>query len=139
MGGAAKTGGFHQVNLMNRTGAFGRNGFVLGFLFFVFGSLCAAPADDASQLPPWRDYRVIMWVSDRAYQNPAKIPLFFQRLRELGVNTAMVHGDGNNQPLLENHFPYYVENLINRGLCLKFSSNVRDWDKFINGWGKSGR
>jgi hypothetical protein len=80
-----------------------------------------------------------MWVGDTAYQQPAKLPLFFQRLREMGVNTAMVHGEGEAKPLLDNRFPYYVENMVNRGLCLKFSSNVRDWDKFVTGWAQSGR
>ena len=92
-----------------------------------------------AQLRPWGDYRVIMWVGDSAYKQPAKIPLFFQRLREMGVNTAMVFDDGSQQPLVENHFPYYVENIINRGLCLKFNSSVTDWDKFVTQWASSGR
>jgi hypothetical protein len=96
-------------------------------------------AEDSGQLRPWRDYHVIMWVGDSAYKEPAKIPLFFQRLREMGVNTAMVYDDGDRQPLLDNQFPYYVENIINRGLCLKFNSNVRDWDKFVTQWNDSGR
>src|SRR5215472_90503 len=80
-----------------------------------------------------------MWVGDTAYKQPAKLPLFFQRLRELGINTAMVYGDGNSQPLLDNHFPYYLENMVNRGLCLKFNSKVADWDAFVTGWSKQGR
>jgi len=80
-----------------------------------------------------------MWVGDTAYKQPDKLPRFFQRLREMGINTAMVYGDGNPQPLLENQFPYYVENLVNRGLCLKFNSHVEDWDKFITDWAKAGR
>ena len=99
----------------------------------------AQGAEDSSQLRPWRDYRVIMWVGDSAYQQPAKTPLFFQRLRDMGVNTAMVHDDADRRSLLDNHFPYYVENMINRGLCLKWNSNVRDWDKFVTDWAKSGR
>jgi hypothetical protein len=96
-------------------------------------------ADSSGQLRPWRDYHVIMWVGDSAYKEPAKIPLFFQRLREVGVDTAMVFDDGNPQPLLDNHFAYYVENLVNKGLCLKFNSNVRDWEKFVTQWAQSGR
>jgi hypothetical protein len=99
----------------------------------------AAWAEGTNQLQPWRDYRTIMWIGDTAYKQPAKVPLFFQRLRELGINTAMVHGDGDPQPLLDNRFPYYVENLVNRGLCLKWNSKVRDWDKFVTEWAKSGR
>jgi hypothetical protein len=80
-----------------------------------------------------------MWIGDKAYKQPAKIPRFFQRLREMGINTAMVYGDGNLQPLLDNRFPYYVENLVNRGLCLKWNSKVTDWDKVVTEWAKSGR
>jgi len=105
-------------------------------LNFTFPSWSAEPS---SNLRPWRDYRTIMWIGDTAYQHPERLALFFQRLREMGINTAMVFGDGDPQPLLDNHFPYYVENLINRGLCLKFSSNVRDWDKFVTDWARNGR
>jgi hypothetical protein len=91
------------------------------------------------QLRPWREYRTIMWVGDSAYKRPEKTALFFQRLREMSINTAMVYGDADPRPLLDNTFPYYVENLINRGLCLKWNSQVRDWDKFVTGWAKGGR
>ncbi len=80
-----------------------------------------------------------MWVGDTAYKQPDKLPLFFQRLREMGINTAMAYGDADLQPLLQNRFPYYVENMVNRGLCLKFNSKVRDWDKFVTDWAKQGR
>ncbi|MGA2656810.1 MAG: beta-galactosidase [Verrucomicrobiota bacterium] len=109
-----------------------------GPLFFLF-CLAAVCAQDTDRLRSWDDYHTIMWVGDTAYRQPGKLPLFFQRLREMGVNTAMVYGEGEAQPLLENRFPYYVENMINRGLCLKFNSNVRDWDKFVTGWAQSGR
>jgi hypothetical protein len=88
---------------------------------------------------PWNDYRTIMWIGDTAYKKPEKLPLFFQRLREMGVNTGMVHGEGDCQPFVKNNFPYYVENLVNRGLCLKWNSKVRDWDKFVTEWTKTGR
>jgi len=96
-------------------------------------------AEGTNELRPWRDYRTIMWIGDKAYKQPAKIPLFFQRLREMGINTAMVYSDGDLQPLLDNRFPYYVENLVNRGLCLKWNSKVTDWDKVVTEWTKSGR
>jgi len=112
---------------------------LLAGLFVLTPPQAARSAEDSAQLRPWRDYRVIMWVGDTAWQQPAKIPLFFQRLREMGVNTAMVYGDGDRRPLLDNHFPFYVENMVNRGLCLKWNSNVRDWDKFVTDWAKSGR
>ncbi len=96
-------------------------------------------AGDAAALRPWNDYRVIMWVGDSAAKQPARLPLFFQRLREMGVDTAMVYGGGSPQALVENHFPYYVENIVNRGLCLKWNSRVADWDKFVTGWVQGGR
>ena len=80
-----------------------------------------------------------MWIGDSAYRRPEKVPLFFQRLREMGINTAMVYGDGNPRVVLSNKFPYYVENVINRGLCLKWNSKVRDWDKTVTDWARNGR
>jgi hypothetical protein len=95
----------------------------------------ALSAGDSPAPAPWNDYRVVMWMGDSAYKQPAKLPLVFQRLREMGVNCAMVHGAGGDpQPLLENKFPYYVENIINQGLCLKWNAQVRDWDKFVTAW-----
>ena len=96
-------------------------------------------AQETNQLRPWSEYRTIMWIGDTAYKKPDKLPLFFQRLRHMGINTAMVHGDGDLHPLLENHFPYYVENIVNRGLCLKWNSKVQDWDKFVTDWAKQRR
>jgi hypothetical protein len=97
----------------------------------------AAEADNG--LRPWREYRTIMWVGDSASKRPEKLPLFYQRLREMGINTAMVYAGADPQYLLANHFPYYVENIINRGLCLKWNSKVSDWDKFVTEWAKNGR
>ena len=97
----------------------------------------AAPA--AQALRPWTDYRVILWVGDSVWKQPAKVPRFFERLREMGVNTTMVYGDGDPRPALDQGFPYYVENIINKGLCLKWNSNVRDWDKFVTTWTETGR
>jgi hypothetical protein len=57
----------------------------------------------------------------------------------MGINTAMVYGSADPQQLLANRFPYYVENIINRGLCLKWNSKVNDWDKFVTEWAKNGR
>jgi hypothetical protein len=97
----------------------------------------AARAADAPR--PWLDYRTILWVGDSAWQQPEKLPLFLQRLREMGVNTAMVHGERDPTPFVEHRFPYYVENLVNKGLCLKWNSNVRDWDRFVTEWARNGR
>jgi glycosyl hydrolase family 42 (putative beta-galactosidase) len=97
------------------------------------------PAQDSQSLRPWQDYRTIMWVGDSAAKKPEKLPLFYQRLHEMGINTAMVYGDGDPRPLIENKFPYYLENIVNTGLCLKFNSKVTDWDKFVTDWAKNGR
>jgi hypothetical protein len=105
-------------------------------------ALLALPGSGlAAEAPcrPWTEYHTIMWIGESAGLQPAKLPLFFQRLREMGVNTGMVYDDADPAPLLQNHFPYYVENMVNRGLCLKFNSAVRDWDQFVNGWSKAGR
>ena len=96
-------------------------------------------AADSGGLRPWREYRTIMWLGDSAYKQPQKTSLMFQRLRQMGINTAMVYDDGSLDPLLTNQFPYYVENIINRGLCLKFNSKMRDWDKIVTGWASEGR
>ncbi|HVY72091.1 MAG TPA: hypothetical protein VHH73_19310, partial [Verrucomicrobiae bacterium] len=71
----------------------------------IAGTLMAA---DSNQLRPWNDYRTIMWIGDSAYKKPEKLPLFLQRLREMGINTAMTFGDGDPRPFVENQFPYYV-------------------------------
>ncbi len=83
---------------------------------------------------PWDEYRTIMWIGDTAYQKPDKLPLFFQRLREMGINTGMVTGDADAQPLLDAKMPFYVENIVNKGLCLKWNSKVSDWDKMVSAW-----
>jgi Beta-galactosidase len=109
-------------------------GFVL---FWMTGRTCAAEGPAGTR--PWREYRTIMWTGDTARQHPEKLPLFFQRLREMGINTGMLYGEAEPKPLVENHMPYYVENVVNKGLCLKFNSNVQDWDKFVTDWARTGR
>lgn len=61
----------------------------------------------------------------------------FERLRELGVNTAMAGRDEDPRPFIDAGFGYYVENIINKGLCLKFSSSVTNWSRFIDEWSKT--
>src|SRR6266487_4485406 len=54
------------------------------------GSRMAYYADpQTNALRPWNSYRAIMWVGDTAYKKPEKLPLFYERLREMGINTAM--------------------------------------------------
>src|SRR5579859_1105200 len=96
-------------------------------------------AEPKVEVRPWGDYRTIMWVGDSVWQHREKFSLFVRRMREMGINTGMVYGDGDPQPWIDNQFPYYVENLVNRGLCMKFNSKVTDWDKFVTEWAKSGR
>ena len=91
-------------------------------------------AAETPPLRPWTEYRAIMWIGDSANQKPEKLPLFFQRLREMGINAAMVHHDAPGQALLDAKLPYYVENMVNKGLCLKWNSHVSDWDKMVTAW-----
>jgi hypothetical protein len=107
------------------------------FLAVCAGRSLAADSSDAGR--SWTNYHAIMWIGDSAYRRPEKIPLFFERLKQMGINTGMVHGDGSLSPLVENQFPYYVENVVNKGLCLKFRSKVIDWDKFVTDWARNGR
>ena len=99
----------------------------------------ANTANPTNALRPWSDYRTILWVGDTLWQRPEKMPLFLERLREMGINTAMVHGDADPAPFVQAGFPYYVENLVNKGLCLKWNSSVRDWDRFVTDWARNGR
>ncbi|HEX2748017.1 MAG TPA: beta-galactosidase, partial [Verrucomicrobiales bacterium] len=96
----------------------------------------------SSEVPaprPWNEYRTVMWVGDSVWKKPGRLPLFIQRLKEMGITTAMVHGDADPKPWVEAGFPYYVENVINKGLCLKWNSPVSDWDAVVTKWAKNGR
>jgi hypothetical protein len=80
-------------------------------------------------------YLTILWTGESPYRQPDKIPMYFERLKEMGVNTAMVHGgDADPAPPLQNGFRYYVENIVNRGLCLKWNSPVTDWEAMVTRW-----
>lgn len=61
-------------------------------------------------------------------------PSLPERLRELGINTGMTGAGGDSGFYQKNGLGYYVENIVNEGLCLKFRSKVTDWNKFITGW-----
>lgn len=102
---------------------------------FLWLSMCfSALADD---LRPLDGYRVIMWVGGSAWKKPEKVPLVLQRFREMGVNTGMVSGDGDPSAFVKAGMPYYVENIVSRGLCLRFRSPVTDWSGFVNRWMKT--
>ncbi len=107
-----------------------------GFFFLSLLYARSAPAADSAPLRPWNDYRVIMWIEDSPWKKPEKIPLFFQRMHEMGVNTGMLHHDADPKEHVDNKFPFYVENIVNRGLCLKYNSHVTDWSKFVTAWAK---
>jgi hypothetical protein len=110
-----------------------------GVLVSMILAQAAHSAESPGRLRSWSEYRTIMWIGESGREHPEQFGLFLSRLREMGINTAMVYDDGNPQPLVDNGFPYYVENLVNRGLCLKFSSHVSDWDKFVTDWARNGR
>ncbi len=86
---------------------------------------------------PWTEYRTVMWIGDSASKNPDKLPLFYKRLQEMGINTGMVGHAADARPLLAAGLGYYVENIVNRGLCLKWNAEVSDWEKFVTGWAKT--
>jgi hypothetical protein len=90
-------------------------------------------------LRPWSEYRVVLWIGDSVWKHPDRFPVFLRRMREMGVDTGMVHHTGDPAPWVKAGVPYYVENIVNRGLCLKWNSRVRDWDGFVTRWAKSGR
>src|SRR5258705_6975886 len=106
--------------------------FALRVAAVLFASAASLGAQET--LRPWPEYQVILWTGDSAYTKPEKLPLFFQRAREMGVTAGMVHGAADPQPLLDAKMPYYVENIVNKGLCLKWNSQVADWDKWVTAW-----
>src|SRR3954468_19019598 len=119
----AKTGGTQGVILAR----------ALAFFFLI------ASANAGELLENWSDYHVTMWVGNSAYKDPARVPLFFQRLREMGVD-AVTWGPGENLEMIRsNGFGFYGENIVNRGLCLKYNSKVKDREKFLGNWNQEGR
>src|ERR1035441_6889684 len=72
-----------------------RVSFALAVTLSMNAWLSGKAAEAGSQLRPWREYHTIMWVGDSASKRPEKMPLFFQRLREMGINTAMVYGNAD--------------------------------------------
>jgi hypothetical protein len=96
----------------------------------VSGSLLARELPEPR---PWNDYQVILWMGNQG-QKAASNPVLAERLNELGV-TAVSAGNGSDtQRWQEAGLDFYVENIVNEGLCLKFRSNVTEWGDFIAGW-----
>lgn len=101
-------------------------------LFIALAGIC--PSALAADSNIWTNYQTIIWVGDSPFKNKEKIPLFFNRMKELGVTAVSINSWGDPSVAITNNFNYYVENIINRGLCLKWNSKVTDWDKFIRKW-----
>ncbi len=98
--------------------------------------LIAAGVQAEAGLRSWGDrYRVILWCGERAEKNRDSAALV-KACRELGVTTMMTGAEGDPAPWLDAGFDYYVENIVNRGLCLKWNSQVTNWDKFVTEWSK---
>lgn len=90
-----------------------------------------------AQLREWKDYRTVLWMSGTVDKHKDQWPLIAQRMKEMGINTGMAGRDAPPQHLIDSGFGYYVENVINKGLCLKFSSSVTNWSKFVDEWAKT--
>ncbi len=128
---------------------------LLGQLFLVFGCLSSTdepPVRGGDRIPGiwtglvderpktgWTNYHRVLWLGDNAFQHPGQLPQFFRLVHDMGIDAITV-GSGESPSLAEtNHLQYYVENVVNRGLCLKFNSKVKDWDRFVTDWAKGGR
>jgi len=107
---------------------------LVSWMIFVAAIAPLGALAQEKSLREWPEYQVIMWQGGSAAKQPDKFPLYYQRLQEMGVSAGMVYGDGDLKFVLAAKVPYYVENMVNRGLCLKFSSKVTDWDAFVTQW-----
>jgi hypothetical protein len=101
--------------------------------------LAHSQAAPAFKPRPWETYRTILWMGESPWKHSENEDLVFQRLEELGINSGMVTGAEKPTRYVTRRMPYYVENIVNKGLCLKWSSNVKDWNAFITDWSKTGR
>ena len=109
-------------------------------LLLFFGLLVSPLWSQAPFTPrPWDSYRTILWMGDSTWKDPSKEALVWQRLEELGINTGMVTGDEKADRFVKKNMPYYVENMVSKGLCLKWNSKVKDWNAFVTEWTKTGR
>jgi hypothetical protein len=110
------------------------------FLIASFALTVVAASGAAETLRPWGDtYRVILWCGDTVARNRAHTDALARACRELGVTTLMTGPEGDPVPWLGAGFDYYVENMVNTGLCLKYRSSVTDWDAFVTAWANGGR
>ena len=99
---------------------------------FVVITTAACALTGRAQMPrPWTEYRSILWMGEQAGKSLTN-PRLPERLRELGITTGMTGPGGDTTFYQRNGFGYYVENIVNEGLCLKFRSKVTDWNKFVS-------
>ena len=98
----------------------------------------ASLAQADAPVRPWGErYRVILWCGETIAKNRAHTNTLAAACRELGVTTLMTGAEGDPAPWLGAGFDYYVENIVNRGLCLKYRSSVTDWSAFVTDWAKT--
>ena len=102
-------------------------------LLILLSLTCVARA----QLREWNDYRTVLWMGGQVEKHKDQWPLIAQRMKEMGINTGMGNRDAPPQHIIDSGFGYYVENIVNKGLCLKFSSSVTNWSKFVDEWSKT--
>jgi hypothetical protein len=105
-------------------------------LFFcLIFCTCKVAAESIPPIRPWGDrYRVILWCGDTVAKNRGHTNALAAACRELGVTTLMTGAEGDPAPWLGAGFDYYVENIVSRGLCLKYRSSVTDWNAFVTAW-----
>jgi hypothetical protein len=99
---------------------------------------CRTAAEIPTPARPVGDhYRVILWCGGKVSPNNAHTNALAAACRELGVTTLMTGPEGDPGPWLGAGFDYYVENIVNTGLCLKYRSSVTDWNAFVTGWAQT--
>lgn len=116
---------------------------LLAAAFMNVGALAASPSTEiqpaaqSGQTPGWQGYRTILWLSGNTLKQTKDSDALLRVLRDMGVNTGMISAGGDPEPFVRAGFPFYVENAVSRGLCLKYHSKVTDWSKFIDEWAKT--
>jgi hypothetical protein len=109
----------------------------------------------SANLRPWNEYHVIMWVAAKGTKLPQHFPRYLERLQAMGVDTGMIRGaytassyydKGPPSLYAANDFPYYVENIVNKGLNLEWNlppnapkKIANDWLGYMDAWVAAGR
>ena len=106
-------------------------------LFRLACCLCAASPLTSEALRGWGDrYRVILWCGASVESGRTSTNALSAACRELGVTTLMTGAGCDPAPWLNAGLEHAVENVVSRGLCLKFRSSVTDWNAFITEWSR---